>query len=62
MMGIIQRSPSPDSQPPKDETAVREDAVEKEVQDLRVSPAPELNCNVQDRVFTQPIYRLALPY
>ena len=61
MMGIIQRSPSPERQPPKDETAVPDDAVEKEVQDLRVSPVPELNSNVQDRVFTQPIYRLALP-
>ena len=43
MMGIIPRSPSPERQLHNDETTVPKDAVQKEVQDLRVSPAPELS-------------------
>ena len=39
-MGILPRSPSPERPMPKDETPVSNDVVQKEVQDLRVSPAP----------------------
>ena len=42
MMGIISRSPSPNRQLHNDDPTVPEDAAQKEVQDLRVSPAPEL--------------------
>ena len=52
-MGIIPRSPSPGRQLRNDETTVPNDAVQKEVQDLRVSPAPELSSSVQYRELTQ---------
>ena len=38
MMGIIPRNPSPERPTNNDETAVPDDAVQQEVQDLRVSP------------------------
>ena len=48
MMGIIPRSPSPERPMQKDETTVPNNAVRKEVQDLRVSPVvPELSSSVQ---------------
>lgn len=58
-MGIIPRSPSPERPMNNDETAVPNDTVQKEVQDLRVSPLPELT-PVWKTYSTNPQARLAL--